>query len=110
MTRIPVIALALSIALTLAACGQEKSADKAEASAPQVSAEKPVAEPMAAAQTYYDGTNTAPWLALNKACKTEAAANKRGVNCDAYAVASVQANKLIHENPAGFVGVRVKLN
>ncbi|MGV7242113.1 hypothetical protein [Caballeronia sp. M23-90] len=65
-------------------------------------------DPMAAAQTYYDGTDTAPYLALNKACKAEAAAGNRSKGCDAFNVAATQTNRLIHANPAGFVGVRIR--
>lgn len=101
MNRLLIASLMLA---TLAACSKEKAQEPAEAG------QKAVAEPMAAAQTYYDGTNTAPWLALNKACKQEVAEGKRGVNCAAYQEATAQADKLIRANPSGFVGLRVKLN
>ncbi|HDR9474418.1 hypothetical protein [Burkholderia multivorans] len=88
----------------LVACGQ-----RAETPSQNLSAAQPVADPVKAARTYYDGTDTGPWLALNKACKEEVAAGKKGVNCEAYVTASAEANKLIRANPAGFVGLRVRL-
>ncbi|KVN48757.1 hypothetical protein WT12_08405 [Burkholderia territorii] len=90
---------------TMAACGQKATDQDGHSS----SEAKPVADPIKAARTYYDGTDPAPWLALNQACKGEVAAGKKGVNCDAYSSASAEANKLIRANPAGFVGVRVRV-
>ncbi|WP_342234360.1 hypothetical protein [Ralstonia sp. OTU4908] len=97
--------IVLLIAVLLAACGQE--APKSAATTPDQP--KAVAEPMVAAKGYYDGSDTAPWLALNKACKDEIAGGKRGVNCSAFETANTEANKMIRANPAGFVGVRVNL-
>lgn len=104
--RAPFYTMAIAALLTmLGACGQHK----ADADNQKASEAKPVADPIKAAHTYYDGTDTAPWLALNKACKGEIAGGSKGVNCEAYTAASAEADKLIRANPAGFVGLRVRL-
>lgn len=88
-----------AVVVLLAACGKET---------PVSEGARPVAAPIPAAQTYFDGTDTAPWLALNKACKEESAAGKRGVNCLALDAAAQKVNEMLRANPSGFVGVRIK--
>ncbi|VWC40632.1 hypothetical protein BLA23254_06941 [Burkholderia lata] len=104
--RAPIYTITVAALLTmLAACGQHK----ADADNQKSSEAKPVADPIKAAHTYYDGTDAEPWLALNKACKGEIAGGSKGVNCDAHTAAMAEAEKLIRANPAGFVGLRVRL-
>lgn len=65
-------------------------------------------DPIAAAKGFYDGTNTGPYIALNKACNTEAAQGQRGPNCALHEKAAREGDRLIRANPAGFVGLRVR--
>jgi hypothetical protein len=69
-----------------------------------------VDDPIAAAKGFYDGTNTGPYIALKKACNEEAANGSRGVNCEQYDKAAREGDRLFRANPAGFVGLRAKLN
>lgn len=77
-----------------------------------VSASSPVdtlaIDPIAAAKGFYDGTNTGPYIALNKACNAEAAQGQRGPNCTLREKAGKEADRLLRANPAGFVGVRIR--
>ncbi|HGO6073766.1 TPA: hypothetical protein ACK3Q6_004454 [Burkholderia cepacia] len=92
----------LTLLALIAACSKApETPDKPE--------EKPVAEASAAAKGYCDGTNTAPFLALNRACKAEIAAGRKweGPNCIAYRKASDEADSIARSGKQ-CVGVRIR--
>lgn len=88
--------------LSLTACGEGTDTPRG--------ASAPLPNVVTAAKGYFDGTDSALWMELDKGCKAEVAAGKRGDWCAAFDAANREVERLMQQNPTGFRGAQVKLN